>query len=51
MRRAVHRARKYGTEFAIAPDDVIHMPMKDGKIVFGAEYVGGLFAGATRRVR
>ena len=39
-----------GTTFAIAPDDILRMTIKDGKAVFGAEYVGGLFAGASRRV-
>jgi D-alanyl-D-alanine carboxypeptidase len=40
-----------GASFAIAPDDILRMTMQDGKAVFGAEYVGGLFAGASRRVR
>jgi hypothetical protein len=39
-----------GTTFAIAPDDILRMTMKDGKAIFGAEYAGGLFAGASRRV-
>jgi D-alanyl-D-alanine carboxypeptidase len=40
-----------GTTFAIAPDDILRMTIKDGKAVFAAEYVGGLFAGTSRRVR
>jgi CubicO group peptidase (beta-lactamase class C family) len=40
-----------GTTFAIGPDEMVRMIMKDGKAELGAYYVGGLFTDASRRVR